>query len=61
VRLQATLGQSSLEPGAELRLAATLSEYGLPVAGRAAVSAEITRPDGATSTGEGARLKAVEG
>jgi hypothetical protein len=50
VRLQATLTQSSLEPDAELQLAATLTEYGLPVAGRAAVSAEITRPDGFTST-----------
>jgi hypothetical protein len=44
-RLRARLSQTSLEPGAELRLTATLSEYGLPVSGRARVSAELVRPD----------------
>lgn len=45
LRLRARLAQDSLEPGATLTLRAVLTEYGLPVAGRAAVRAELTRPD----------------
>jgi hypothetical protein len=45
LRLDARLSQNSLEPGATLTLAATLTEYGVPLARRANVHAEIERPD----------------
>lgn len=48
VRLAARLTQSSFEPGARLRLDAALTEYGLPVEGRAAVDVSLRRPDGVT-------------
>lgn len=50
LRLSARLGQTSLEPGATFRLDAALWEFGLPVAGRARVRAEIIRPDGVVTT-----------
>jgi len=50
LRMEARLTQDSLEPGASLGLSATLSEYGVPVADRASVRAEVHRPDGATLT-----------
>ena len=50
LRLTARLGQSSLEPGATFRLDAALSEFGLPVAGRGHVEAEVVRPDGVVTT-----------
>jgi hypothetical protein len=48
VRLTAHVTQTSFEPGATLRLDATLTEYGLPVERRATVEAQVTRPDGVT-------------
>jgi hypothetical protein len=45
LRMNARVSQDSLDPGAELTLTATLTEYGLPVARRASVRAEIERPD----------------
>ena len=42
--------EQPLEPGATLTITATLSEYGVPVAGRATVLAEIERPDGSSFT-----------
>ncbi|MFI9293698.1 tyrosinase family protein [Streptomyces gardneri] len=46
LRFDARVTQSSMEPGATLRIDAVLTEYGLPVEGRAEVMAEVTRPDG---------------
>jgi hypothetical protein len=46
VRFDARVTQASVEPGAALHLGATLTEHGLPVAGRARVSADVVRPDG---------------
>lgn len=46
LRFGARVTQSSMEPGATLRIDAVLTEYGLPVEGRAEVMAEVTRPDG---------------
>lgn len=42
----AKLSQSSYQPGAVAQLSATVNEYGVPVGSRAAVWAEVTRPDG---------------
>jgi hypothetical protein len=50
LRMQARVSQNSLEPGATLTITATLTEYGVPVAGRATVLAEIERPDGSSFT-----------
>ncbi|ACL65256.1 tyrosinase [Anaeromyxobacter dehalogenans 2CP-1] len=50
LRMRATLSQTSNVPGASLGVRAVLTEYGLPVAGRAHCRAELTRPDGAAST-----------
>ncbi len=50
LRLRGTLGQDSYEPGATLTLRCTLTEYGLPLAGRATVTADLTRPDGTLAT-----------
>ncbi|HEX9458231.1 MAG TPA: hypothetical protein VGA84_03750 [Thermoanaerobaculia bacterium] len=49
LRLRARLSQNSLEPGARFNLRAALTEYGVPVASRAFVTAEIERPDGTMS------------
>ena len=46
LRLRASLAQDGQEPGARLTLRAVLTEYGLPVSGRARLRAEVTRPDG---------------
>jgi hypothetical protein len=46
VRFDARVTQASVEPGAALHLGATLTEYGLPVVGRARVGADVVRPDG---------------
>ncbi|MET7913555.1 tyrosinase family protein [Streptomyces avermitilis] len=46
LRFGARLTQSSMEPGAALRIDAVLTEYGLPIDARAEVVAEVTRPDG---------------
>jgi hypothetical protein len=50
LRMQARVAQNSLEPGATLTITATLTEYGVPVAGRATVHAQIERPDGSSFT-----------
>lgn len=50
LKLTAQCLQNSYEPGAELRVRGILTEYGLPVDGRASVQAELTRPDGTTAT-----------
>ena len=49
LRMRSQLTQSSLEPGATLTLRVSLTEYGLPVDGRAAVQADLTRPDGSSA------------
>jgi hypothetical protein len=48
LRMGARLIQSSLEPGADIRVRAVLTEYGQPVHSRASVRTAITRPDGTT-------------
>jgi Common central domain of tyrosinase/von Willebrand factor type A domain len=50
LRMEARLTQDSMVPGATMRLRATLSEYGIPVANRAAVRADVERPDGTHTT-----------
>jgi Common central domain of tyrosinase/von Willebrand factor type A domain len=50
LRMRARVSQSSMEPGAHLTLRATLSEYRVPVEGRATVHATIERPDGSVGT-----------
>ena len=50
LRLRTTMAQDGLEPGARLTLRAVLTEYGLPVEGRARVHADVVRPDGTTAT-----------
>ena len=50
LRLRASIAQDSLEPGATMTVRAVLTEYGLPVAERATVFAELTRPDGTETT-----------
>ena len=46
LRMKARVDQSSYEPGATVTLRANLTEYGVPVEGRAVVNVEVTRPDG---------------
>lgn len=46
LRMRSQVTQTSMEPGATLTLRATLTEYGLPIEGRATVQTELTRPDG---------------
>lgn len=46
LRMEARLSQNSMVPGAELVIGATLSEYGIPVARRASIRADVERPDG---------------
>jgi hypothetical protein len=46
LKLLAQCLQDSYEPGAELRVRGVLTEYGLPIDGRATVTADMTRPDG---------------
>jgi hypothetical protein len=50
LRLQASVSQNSLQPGATLTLRAALSEYGVPVDHRASVRAELERPDNSQAT-----------
>ncbi len=49
LRMRASLAQNSYEPGATLTLRVVITEYGLPVARRAAVRAELKRPDDTTT------------
>ncbi len=46
LRMKARIDQSSMEPGALITLRANLTEYGVPVEGRAVVDVHVTRPDG---------------
>jgi hypothetical protein len=48
--LQASLGQSSFEPGAHINLYASLAESGMPLGHRAQVWADVRRPDGSAGT-----------
>jgi hypothetical protein len=50
IRMDARLSQNSLQPGASLTISATLTEYGIPVAHRATVRAEIDLPDNTRTT-----------
>jgi hypothetical protein len=50
LRLRATLSQTGNEPGATMTVRALLTEYGVPVAYRAACRAELTRPDNTQGT-----------
>jgi murein tripeptide amidase MpaA len=50
LKLAASLTQSSLEPGTSLHLRAVLTEIDLPVEHRARVQADVTRPDGTSTT-----------
>ena len=45
LRLEANVFQNSLQPGATMTVRASLSEYGIPVANRAGMRAELERPD----------------
>ena len=46
VRMAAIITQTSFEPGATLVVRATLTEFGIPLAGMGKVQAEFRRPDG---------------
>jgi hypothetical protein len=50
LKMLASLDQSGYAPGADLGLRAVLTEYDLPVAKRARVSVELTRPGGSMVT-----------
>lgn len=50
VALRANVRQSGWEPGARVNVDATLVQSGLPLQGQASVWAELTRPDGSTTT-----------
>jgi len=50
LRMRARVSQNSREPGAILTLRAVLTEYGVPVEGRAAARAEVVRPDKTVGT-----------
>ncbi len=50
LKLVATCDQDSYAPGAELRVRGILTEYDIPVDGRATVAADLTRPDGTLAT-----------
>jgi hypothetical protein len=47
--MTARVDQDSLTPGATIWVRTSLTEYGLPVAQRATVEAQVTWPDGSTS------------
>jgi hypothetical protein len=50
LKMKPRIDQSSLEPGASIMLRANLTEYGVPVEGRAVVNVRVTRPDGSVVT-----------
>ncbi|MBX3619735.1 MAG: LodA/GoxA family CTQ-dependent oxidase [Rhizobacter sp.] len=50
VSLRAELQQSGYEPGARVKVQATLTQSGLPLEAPATVWAELTRPDGSSTT-----------
>jgi hypothetical protein len=45
LRMKPRIDQNSFEPGAAITLRASLTEYGVPVEGRASVRVRVTRPD----------------
>jgi hypothetical protein len=45
-----SMRQASLEPGATVQLAVALDQYGVPLDSPATIWADITRPDGSTTT-----------
>jgi subtilisin family serine protease len=50
VKMKALLTQTHYEPGAELNLNVMLTQYGIPLASVAAVTAELTSPAGSKTT-----------
>ncbi len=50
LRMRARVSQSSMEPGARLTLRSSLTEYGVPVSGRATVETVVEHPDGTASS-----------
>jgi hypothetical protein len=50
LKMKPRIDQSSLEPGAAITLRTNLTEYGLPVEGRAVVNVKVTRPDASVVT-----------
>ena len=50
LRMRVALAQTSNEPGATITVRAVLTEYGVPVALRAACRVELTRPDNTQTT-----------
>jgi hypothetical protein len=50
LRMRGSLSQTGNEPGATTTVRAVLTEYGVPVAGRATCRVELTRPDQSLST-----------
>jgi len=48
--MRTSVSQNNYEPGATLTLRAVLTEYGMPVEGRATVHSELERPDTTTAT-----------
>lgn len=50
LRLRASVTQTSYVPGATMTVRAVLTEYGVPVAGRATCRVELTRPDHSQAT-----------
>jgi len=50
LKLKPRVDQDSLEPGATITLRANLTEYGVPVEGRAVVNVKVTRPDASVVT-----------
>ena len=46
LKMKPRIDQTSFEPGATITLRASLTEYGIPVEGRAVVNVRVTRPDG---------------
>ncbi len=50
LRMKPRIDQSSFEPGAAVTLRANLTEYGIPVEGRAVVNVKVTRPDASVVT-----------
>jgi hypothetical protein len=50
LRMNATVTQTSNEPGASITVRGLLTEYGVPVASRATSRAELTRPDNTNAT-----------
>ena len=50
LKMRPRVDQDSLEPGANISLRANLTEYGVPVEGRAVVRVEVRRPDASLVT-----------